>query len=200
MKKYLLLALYILLFAQTSAAASKKDASTDKDVAVEGGFTLIPGDVIQVTVWKEEGMDKEVAVLPDGTITFPLIGTVKAEGETPAGLESVIKSKLKRFIPDSTVTITVKAPLGHTVNVIGQVAKPGEIIINRHMGVMEALSQVGGLTPYASTSSITVLRYVNGKKEAITYPYDDISRGKKMDKDIDLKPGDVIVVPTAGLL
>ena len=68
------------------------------------------------------------------------------------------------------------------------------------MDVMEALSQAGGLTPYASTSHIVVLRYIDGKKTSIDFPYDDVAKGKHLEKDIDLKPGDVVVVPTAGLL
>jgi polysaccharide biosynthesis/export protein len=168
--------------------------ATDKD------FTIVAGDVIQITVWKEEGLDREILVLPDGTVTFPLIGTIEIEGLTPRAAQRIIKKKLKKYIPDASVTVMVKAPLGHTVNVIGQVTKPGEIVIGHHMGVMEALSQVGGLTPYASTSHIIVLRYVDNKKISIAFPYDDIAEGRHLENDIELKPGDVVVVPTAGLL
>jgi polysaccharide export outer membrane protein len=163
-------------------------------------FTLIAGDVLQITVWKEDGLDREILVLPDGTITFPLIGTLQAQGLSPQMLQASIKDKLRKLIPDASVTVMVKAPLGHTVSVLGQVTKPGEIVMARHIGVMEALSQVGGLTPYANTSHIVILRYVDGKKTSIRFPYDDVAEGLHPEKDIDLKPGDVVVVPTAGLL
>ena len=162
-------------------------------------FTIRPGDVLQVTVWKEEGMDRELVVLPDGSLNFPLIGTVVVQDLTTIAAQNLIKDKLKKSIPDASVTVMVKAPLGHTVNVMGQVAKPGEIVMGRRMNVMQALSQAGGLTPYASEGSIVVLRNVNGEKKSIEYPYNDISRGRDLDKDVDLVPGDVIFVPTAGL-
>lgn len=185
-----LVALFVALLSLSSAQA--KDAADD--------FVIRSGDVLQITVWKEEGMDREVVVLPDGTITFPLIGTVQAQGFAPERLQANIKGMLSTMIPDASVTVMVKAPLGHTVSVMGQVAKPGDIVIGRKMSVMQALSQAGGLTPYASEGSIIVIRTENGEKKSIEYPYKDIARGKELDKDIDLKPGDVIFVPTAGLL
>lgn len=175
-----------------------KDAT---DATADGeAFQILPGDVLQITVWKEDGMDREIVVLPDGSVTYPLIGTLNVRGSSPTQLQGIIKQKLKKFIPEASVTVMVKAPLGHTISVLGQVAKPGEIVMGKRMGVMEALSQVGGLTPYANTSHINVLRYVDGKKTSIEFPYDDIAKGRHLEKDIDLKPGDVVVVPTAGLL
>lgn len=187
-------------FMEDAAEAPEAPVHEHPAAVSTNDFSIIAGDVLQITVWKEEGMDREILVLPDGSITFPLIGTLQVQGMTPKMVQADIKTKLKKYIPDASVTVMVKAPLGHTVSVLGQVAKPGEIVISRHLGVMEALSQVGGLTPYASSSHITVLRYVDGKKTSIDFPYDDIARGRHLDRDIDLKPGDVVVVPTAGLL
>jgi len=163
-------------------------------------FTLRAGDVVQVTVWKEEGMDREIVVLPDGTITFPLAGTLSVAGLTPAKAQEVIKTALYRSIPDASVSLVVKAPLGHAINVTGQVAKPGEIVMGHSMTVMQALSQAGGLTAFADEDSIRVLRKDEGGTEnAIAIPYEAIARGKDLDKNILLIPGDVIVVPTDGL-
>ncbi len=91
------------------------------------------------------------------------------------------------------------SPLGHTVSVLGQVSKPGELVMGRKMNVMQALSQAGGLTPYASEGNIVVLREANGVKTSIKFPYDDVASGEHFDKDVDLMPGDVVFVPTAGL-
>lgn len=173
--------------------------STLPNVAVDDDFILYPGDVLQITVWKEDGMDREVVVLADGTITFPLIGTLKAQGLSPSRLQATLKRALSQYIPESSITVVVKAPLGHSVSVLGQVAKPGEVIINRNMSVLEALSQVGGLTPYAKSSHLNILRYENGARKTYDFPYDAISQGRQLEKDIPLQPGDVIVVPTAGL-
>ncbi len=162
-------------------------------------YTIAAGDVLQVTVWKEEGLDQEVLVLPDGTMSYPLIGSLPVQGETPAEVQSAIKDKLAKLIPDAAVTVMVKAALGHTVSVIGQVTRPGEIVMGHDMTVMQALSQAGGLTPYASEDHIIVLRRDNGRESPIPIPYNDISRGDDLDRDIVLQLGDVVVVPTAGL-
>jgi polysaccharide export outer membrane protein len=174
-------------------------ASTRPVLAAEPPFTIIAGDVLQITVWKEDGMDREVLVLPNGDITFPLVGTLKVQGLTPADVQDGIKGKLKKFIPDAAVTVSVKAALGHTVSVIGQVTKPGEIIISHRLTAMQALSQAGGLTPYASEGNVIVIRHNGDKDISIPVPYDDIAEGDDLDKDIALEPGDVVVVPTARL-
>jgi polysaccharide export outer membrane protein len=162
-------------------------------------YKIAPGDVLQVTVWKEEGLDQEVLVLPDGTISYPLIGSLAVQGESPADVQGEIKDKLAKLIPDASVTVMVKAASGHTVSVIGQVAKPGEIVMGHDLTVMQALSQAGGLTPYASESHIIVLRRENGHEAPIPVPYKDIARGENLDQDVVLQLGDVVVVPTAGL-
>ncbi len=167
--------------------------------AEDSPYTIIAGDVLQITVWKEDGLDREVLVLPDGDITFPLIGTIKAQGHTPAEVQDIVKKKLKKLIPDASVTVSVKAALGHTVSVVGQVARPGEFIISHRFTTMQALSQAGGLTPYASEGNIIILRHKDGKDTSIPVPYDDIVTGDELDKDIALEPGDVVVVPTAKL-
>lgn len=191
MKKVIyLLALLITLFG----------APIPIHAANEPPFTIIAGDVLQITVWKEEGLDREVLVLQDGTITFPLIGTLQVQGKTPADVQANVKEKLAKLIPDASVTVAVKAALGHTVNVIGQVTKPGEIVIGRRLSAIQALSQAGGLTPYASESGIIVVRRNGEEQTTIKIPYGDIVKGKKLEQDILLNPGDVVIVPTAGLL
>ncbi len=171
-----------------------------QNVKADSNYTIHPGDVLQITVWKEESMDREVLVLPDGMITFPLIGSFIAKGMTPSTIQKVIKKKLEGIIPDASVTVFVKAPLGHSVSVIGQVAKSGEFVMGHNLTVMQVLSQAGGLTPYADESEIIVLRRdKNGKQMSTPFPYDDVVSGHNLDKDITLKPGDVVVVPTASL-
>jgi polysaccharide export outer membrane protein len=169
-------------------------------VLADGGdYTLNPGDVLQITVWKEEGLDRETLVLPDGSLSFPLVGSISVLGKTVTEVRDLITEKLHHVVPDSPVTVTVKAALGHSVNVIGQVQKPGELVAGHKITVMQALSMAGGLTPYASHSEIIILRSDSGKEVAIPFPYDDVIRGRKLDRDIVLIPGDVVVVPTASL-
>ncbi|MEK6746100.1 MAG: polysaccharide biosynthesis/export family protein [Pseudomonadota bacterium] len=168
--------------------------------SADDSYTIRPGDILQITVWKEESLDREVLVLPDGTVTFPLIGSFPVKGMTPATAEKVIKKKLENIIPDASVAVLIKAPLGHSVNVIGQVVKSGEIMMGRRLTVMQALSQSGGLTPYADEDAIIVLhRGKDNKQTSTPFPYSDLASGRNLDKDIILQPGDVVVVPTASL-
>lgn len=190
MKRAIRVAL-IFSFLLTIPLTAKASQDTD--------FRIRAGDILQATVWKEEGLDQELVVLPDGTINFPLIGVVLVQDLTPVEAQNLIKSKLMKTIPDASVTVMVKSPMGHTVSVLGQVAKPGDVVIGRKMNVLQALSQAGGLTPYAREGSIVVLRNVNGEKKSIKFPYDDVASGEHFDKDVELMPGDVIFVPTAGL-
>ena len=162
-------------------------------------YTLNPGDVLQVTVWKEDGLDREVLVLPDGSVTFPLAGSVRAQGLTPAQLEDQLKRQLASFIPDASLSVSVKAPLGHSVSVIGQVAKPGEFVLGHRTTVMQALAMAGGLTPYAGSGNIIILHREKDGETSRAFPYDDVVRGLSLADDIVLTPGDVIVVPNASL-
>lgn len=163
-------------------------------------FNILPGDILHINVWKETEMSHEVLVLPDGTITFPLVGSLYVQGMTLAQMQEAIESKLVLTLPDAPVTVSVISPAGHSVNVIGQVVQPGAIIMRGKMSVMQVLSEVGGLTAYADKKDILVIRTDDqGNKTRIEIPYNSIMKGQDLEKDIRLIPGDVIVVPTAGL-
>lgn len=187
-------ALYTLLFCILIPLTSLR-------VAAQGySYVILPGDILHISVWREETMNQEVVVLSDGTITFPLVGTLNVKNMTPQDLQAEIADKLEPYIPDAPVTVSVKAPMGHKVSIIGQVREPGEIILDKRMGVMQALSQVGGLTPYAEEDDIIVIRKnEEGEEVTLDFPYHRISRGRDLDKNFDLLPGDVVVVPTSGL-
>ncbi|HEU5047115.1 MAG TPA: polysaccharide biosynthesis/export family protein [Rickettsiales bacterium] len=193
LRKMLLAAIPVVLLVSACTAEHKAETAPRYVYGIE------PGDVLQITVWKEEGMDKETLVLPDGTITFPLVGSLTVRGMTPEQVQETIKQRLRDSIPHASVSVMVKAALGHTVNVTGQVTKPGEIVMGHGTSVMQAISQAGGLTPYADEHDIKILRRSNGKEMVIPFDYSDVTSGHKLNQDITLYPGDVIVVPTAGL-
>lgn len=167
--------------------------------AAEPDYTLNPGDVLEISVWKEDGMDRETVVLPDYSINFPLAGKIMVRDKSTGAVEQEIKNKLAPYIPDASVTVVIKAPLGHVVSVIGQVAKPGEYASGHKITVMQALSMAGGLTPYASHSGIIILQRKDGAETSVPFPYDDVIEGQDLQSDIVLDPGDVVVVPTATL-
>ncbi len=163
-------------------------------------YKLNPGDVLEISVWKEEGMQRQVAVLPDGNIAFPLAGHVKAAGMTPEQLKTVLQKRLKNYFADPVLTVSVLQVTGNKIYVIGQVRAPGEFPANRPVDVMQALSLAGGLTTFAAQDEIRILRRdATGKQRALKFSYSDVSKGKALGSNIVLRSGDVVVVPTSGI-
>ncbi|HFD80744.1 MAG TPA: polysaccharide export protein [Gammaproteobacteria bacterium] len=158
-------------------------------------YPIQPGDILKVSVWKEEGMDQDVIVRPDGYITFPLAGEIKAAGSSVEALRKAITEHLKKYIPDPVVTVSVNRLAGNTVYVIGQVNRPGEFPMARNVDVMQALSMAGGTSAYAALNDIKILRRENGKLRALSFKYGEVEKGKRLEQNIILKAGDVVVVP-----
>jgi polysaccharide export outer membrane protein len=160
------------------------------------GYAVQPGDILEISVWKEVDLQKEVLVRPDGRFSFPLAGEVDATGKTVGDLREEISSSLQKYIPDLIVTVSVKNILGNKVYVLGQVNDPGEFVVNPRVDVMQALSMAGGTTPFAALNDIVVLRRDgNGSQRAIRFAYKDVERGRSLDQNIVLNSGDVVVVP-----
>lgn len=158
-------------------------------------YRIAAEDVLQITVWKEEGLDKEVIVRPDGGMSFPLAGDVHAAGQTPKEVEAEIAHRLARYIPDAVVTVSVKELKGMRIYVNGKVRTPGQYTVGRYVDVLQALALAGGLTPYANAGGIKILRRENGKEVIYKFDYDDIKNGKDLQQNIVLQADDVIVVP-----
>ncbi|MEM7292495.1 MAG: polysaccharide biosynthesis/export family protein [Pseudomonadota bacterium] len=158
-------------------------------------YRIGPEDILQISVWKEEGLDREVLVRPDGGVSFPLAGDVPASGRTPLEVQTDIKKRLERYIPEAVVTVSVKKISGYTVFVIGQVKKPGQFVLGRYVDVIQALTLAGGLTPYASESKITVLRRTGEEEEVFKFDFADVKSGRGLEQNIILRSGDVVVVP-----
>jgi polysaccharide export outer membrane protein len=163
--------------------------------AQETPYTLNPGDILQISVWKEEGLEREVVVLPDGTISFPLAGHLKAAGRSPKQVEKDLANRMRKYIPDLVITVSVKAVSGYKVYVIGQVKLPGEFQAGGFIDVMQALSRAGGLTPFGDEKDIVVLRRKGGKQLALPFNYGAVKRGKNLEQNVILQSGDVVVVP-----
>ena len=168
--------------------------------AAEGGsfgetYRIQPGDVLEVSVWQEENLQKQVLVRPDGGMSFPLAGDMQAAGKSVTEVQKLITERLTKYIPDPVVTVSTLKLDGNKVYVIGKVARPGEFQTNRYMDVVQALSMAGGMTPYAADNKITVLRRENGKQRSIPFRYGDIEKGEDLEQNIILQSGDVVVVP-----
>ncbi|BCG63734.1 MAG: polysaccharide biosynthesis/export protein [Methyloprofundus sp.] len=159
-------------------------------------YQVQPGDILAINVWKEEGLQQEVLVRPDGGISFPLVGDLQAQGKSLHAIELQISEKLNQYIADPVVTISAKQLLGNKIFVIGKVNKPGEYVVNRYVDIMQALSMAGGMTPFSAVNDIKILRRDKlGKQQAIEFRYGDVEDGDDLEQNIILKSGDVVVVP-----
>lgn len=160
-----------------------------------GDYQIGPEDILDIAVWREKDLQREVIVRPDGWLTFPLVGNVEAAGKTPQQLESEIRQRLRKFIPDPVVTVSVKKIQGLKIFVTGRVGKPGEYMVGRYVDILQALTLAGGLTPFAKEDKIKVLRKQGGKEVVIPFDYSEVKKGKRLEQNITLRSGDVIVVP-----
>jgi polysaccharide biosynthesis/export protein len=159
-------------------------------------YTVKAGDTLAIAVWKEPDLTSNaVLVRPDGTFSFPLVGQVDARGKGVAELEKLVTERLRKYISDPVVTVSVQEIKGNKVYVIGQVTKPGEFIVNPSVNVMQALSMAGGTTAFASLNNIIILRRTAAGQVALPFHYNDIVHGKDLQLNVELEAGDVVVVP-----
>ncbi len=152
-------------------------------------------DLLEISVWHEDALKKEALVRPDGGISYPLIGEVQAAGKTVLELREEVAKRLEKFIPDAVVSVTILKVGSQRVYVIGKVNKPGEFPVGRYVDVLQALSMAGGLTPFADTNDIRVMRREGERQVVLPFEYARVIRGQKLDQNIQLRAGDVVVVP-----
>lgn len=158
-------------------------------------YRVGPEDVLEISVWKEEGLRKEVLVRPDGGLSYPLIGEVQAAGKSVLELRDEIAKRLEKFIPEPAVSVAILKIGSQRIYVVGKVQKPGEFPVGRYVDVLQALSMAGGLTPFADANAIRVMRREGTKQVALPFEYNRIVRGDKVEQNIQLRAGDVVVVP-----
>lgn len=158
-------------------------------------YRIGPEDVLHISVWKEEDLDRKVLVRPDGGVSFPLAGDIQVSGRTPLEVQDEIRSRLQRYVPDAEVTVSVDKISGYTVFVLGEVESPGQFTLGRYVDVVQALTLAGGFTPYANSRDIQILRRQDGKEVTYAFDFRSISRGRKLEQNIILQSGDVVLVP-----
>jgi polysaccharide biosynthesis/export protein len=182
-------------WAQGSGQKATESKADSKPAQSDPTYIIGPMDILNVDVWKEPEISLTVPVRPDGKISLPLLNDVQAAGLTPMQLQVAVTDGLKKFIADPQVTIIVTQINSRRVYVLGEVGHPGAFPMLPHMTVLQAVSSAGGFSQFAKLNGIYVLRTENGHQ--ITYPfnYKDVIRGKKAEQNIELKPGDTIVVP-----
>jgi len=161
----------------------------------ETSYQVQPGDVLQVSVWKEEDLQREVVVRPDGGISFPLVGDVAAAGRNVEAIRGAISERLDKYIPDPVVTVAVSQIVGNKIYVEGKVNRPGEFVVTRHVDVLQALSMAGGMNVFAAQNDIKVLRRVDGRQVVFPFRYADVVNGENLSQNIVLQTGDIVLVP-----
>lgn len=163
--------------------------------AEEKGYHLAPGDLLEISVWKDKDLSRQFEIPPDGILSFPLIGDVDANNMTVPELRRGVKARLEQYIPDPTVTVMLLKPGSMTAYVIGKVNKPGQFPINGETNVMQLLAMAGGLNPFAAPKDIIVLRQEGEKTVKIPFNYREVEDGENLGQNIILDRGDVVVVP-----
>lgn len=177
-----------------AAAVPVGGAAQGTEAADEPPYGIQPGDVLEISVWSEPDLDREVLVAPDGTISFPLAGELHARNKSVADLRQEITAQLSSFLTDPIVTVALREVLGNKIYVIGQVVSPGAYVVNPRVDVMQALSIAGGTTPYASLKDIVILRRNGEERMALDFRYDDVAMGRNLDQNVILHSGDVVIV------
>jgi polysaccharide biosynthesis/export protein len=159
------------------------------------GYRLQPGDVLQVVVWKETDLQSEVLIRPDGGISFALAGDMAAAGLTTEQLRTELEGRVRKLVPGAVVTVSVKAPNGNRVFVIGKVMRPGDFPLLRPIDVLQAISMAGGLTPFANGNGVRVLHRDGAHQGSVRFRYGDVAKGRHLEQNILLQSGDTVIVP-----
>jgi len=187
---------------QASGSVSGQHRSSESveksSLIVTSDYTIGPEDVLEITVWRNTDLSKVVAVRPDGRISLPLIGDVGAAGRTAPQLSEAIAEKLKEFKENPQVSIVVKEVNSYAIYVLGEVTKPGKYPLKSKTTLLQAITLASGFTPAAARNKIVVFRFgeQGGKDSKIKASYDDIIMRDESPQNIQLKPGDTIVVPS----
>lgn len=157
-------------------------------------YRIGAGDVLEISVWKNPDLTRQVIVLPDDTIRFPLIGEIKVGEQTLAWLEDNLKERLEKYVPDPVLSVSVTQTGSMVIYVIGKVNNPGRFQINDTVDVLQALAVAGGLNPFAKEKEIRVFRKQGKETQIFDFNYDAVSEGENLEQNIMLQRGDVIVV------
>jgi polysaccharide export outer membrane protein len=178
-----------------SAAEIEGGRASDRGGTSPDTYRLQPGDVLEISVWKEQDLQREVLIRPDGSFTFPLAGEVDARGKSVDSVRSILVDRLQKYVPTPVVTVAVKQIGGNRVYVVGKVVHAGDFPLSNPLDVMQAISLAGGVTPFAAVNDIVILRRQNGRQQAFSFHYSDVARGRNLSQNIQLQSGDTVVVP-----
>jgi polysaccharide export outer membrane protein len=202
MRQFLLFATLVMLLVRTvpadaqSANAAPEPNGGSGEIAVPSDYVIGPEDVLGVLFWREPELSGDVTVRPDGKITLSLIGDVVATGLTPEALRDQLQKAGSRFLADANVTVIVRQINSRKVFITGQVAEPGAFPLGAPRNVLQLIALAGGLLEFAEGDKITIIRNDHGGRTVtLKFNYDDVSKGKNLAQNVQLRPGDTVVVP-----
>lgn len=190
-------AIFSLSALPSSYAAQAGSTQDIQDYSQKGfEYTIGLGDVIEVQVWKEPDLSRTpVPVRIDGRISLPLLGDVDAVGKSIGELTHTLEKKYGNVINDPAVSIMLLENKSWRYYVVGQIVHPGEFSLDYPITLLQALARSGGFLEWAKKSDIRVIRRKSGREELLMFDYEAIVRGKNLDQNILIKPGDTIVIP-----
>jgi polysaccharide export outer membrane protein len=184
-------ALVAVVFA-TAAMLSTRAVGQESPGA---GYQIGAGDVLEIAVWKNNELSREVTVRPDGMISLPLVNDLHAAGLTPLELRDLLTKKLSEYVPSAVVSVIVKRVESYSISVVGYVSHPGRFTLTSPTTILEAIALAGGLTEFASRRSIAVLRSDGkGGTTKVPFNYNNAISGEASE-NLLVRPGDVVVVP-----
>src|SRR5215813_3624858 len=159
-------------------------------------YMIGPDDLLAVNVWKEPEISRNVVVRPDGRISLPLVGDLRASGRSPAQLQADIKALLVNYLSNPEVTVIVQEARSQKFNILGEVEHPGAYPLSRSMTVLDAIAVAGGLRDFAKGRKIYVLRITaDGSRARLAFNYKDVIKGQNLSQNVELQPRDTVVVP-----
>lgn len=182
---------------QAPAATARQTAAESKAASDAGTYVIGPDDVLSVVFWREKDVSGDATVRPDGKITLPLIGDIQAAGLTPEDLVASVTAAAKKFFDDPSVSIVVKTINSRKVFITGAVGKPGPYVLGEHMTVVQLIAVAGGLQEFADKKHITIVhadRRPDGVPWSNTFNYEDFENRRNLNGNIELKPGDTVIV------
>lgn len=170
-------------------------AATAARSVVPPDYLIGPDDVLSIMFWRDKDLTTEVTVRPDGKVSIPLLNDVQAAGLTPEQLRDSVIDVARKYVEEPNATVIVKEIKSRKVFITGQVEKPGPYPLTTSATILQLIAMAGGLKDFVDGKNIVVMRSHGGRQELFRFNYQDVLKRRNLDQNIELKPGDTVVVP-----
>lgn len=194
-KNILILIIIVLSLGIVPAYADEDPVKPSRLDGIDLATYLVgPGDVLEISIWKEPDLLRQIVVPPDGVISFTHAGKINIKGKTIDQIQTILEERLGKIIVDPIVTVFLISYSSNKIYVIGKVNRPGEFPVTGQVDVMQALAMAGGMASFADKDSVNILRRRDGVLTSIPFDYSEVADGEKLHQNIILEKGDVVVV------